>query len=198
MTEVEFTGVLRNARRISREQDPRGPCLSGDVYGDKKGRFREGERITTSTIMVETGDVFVTRFSAYRVESWAGEKPASFQKRVMAWANSCFAASIVTEKPERNHRFLEESLELVQSLGTTANEAHMLVDYVYGRPIGEPHQEMGGVMVTLALLAEVNNLDALVDGEREYWRITQPDVMAKIRAKQLTKPASSPLPGVAS
>ena len=39
------------------------------------------------------------------------------------------------------HRFLEEALELVQACGATASEAHQLVDYVYGRPVGEPAQE---------------------------------------------------------
>lgn len=63
-------GTLKNAYRIPRGADPRAPCLSGQVYGDTKGRFRDGDRITTSTIMSEEGDVFRTRFSVYRVESW--------------------------------------------------------------------------------------------------------------------------------
>lgn len=66
-----ITGTLRNARRVSAGDDPRAPCLSGDVFGDTRGRFRDGERITTSTIMSEDGDVFTTRYSTYRVESWA-------------------------------------------------------------------------------------------------------------------------------
>jgi len=70
MDEIEIIGTLRNARRVSVGEDPRAPCLSGDVYGDTKARFRDGERITTSTIMSEEGDVFRTRFSAYRVASW--------------------------------------------------------------------------------------------------------------------------------
>ncbi|RWO20635.1 hypothetical protein [Mesorhizobium sp.] len=63
-------GTLRNAYRVPRGADPRAPCLSGRVYGDTKGRFRDGDRITTSTIVSEEGDVFRTRFSVYRVESW--------------------------------------------------------------------------------------------------------------------------------
>lgn len=71
---MEIVGVLKNARRVAKGEDPRAPCLSGAVYGDTKGRFHEGERITTSTIMEELpGGVFKTRFSAYRVESWEGE-----------------------------------------------------------------------------------------------------------------------------
>lgn len=67
---MEITGTLRNARRVAKGMDPRAPCLSGQVFGDTKGRFRDGERITTSTIMYEADDYFETRFSAYRVESW--------------------------------------------------------------------------------------------------------------------------------
>jgi hypothetical protein len=68
----DLVGVLKNARRVAVGEDPRAPCLSGDVYGDKKGRFREGERITTSTIFEELPDgVFKTRYSCYKVESWA-------------------------------------------------------------------------------------------------------------------------------
>ncbi len=67
------TGTLRNARRVKPGDDPRAPCLSGEIYGDTKGRFRDGERITTSTIESEDGDLFVTRYSIYKVESWADE-----------------------------------------------------------------------------------------------------------------------------
>ncbi|MBB2818967.1 UNVERIFIED_ORG: NTP pyrophosphatase (non-canonical NTP hydrolase) [Rhizobium esperanzae] len=70
---MEIVGTLRNARRVSASEDLRGPCLHGQVYGDTKGRFRDGEYITTSTITAEDGDVFKTRYSAYRVEHWEGQ-----------------------------------------------------------------------------------------------------------------------------
>lgn len=93
---------------------------------------------------------------------------------------------------ERNHRFLEEALELVQSLGCTASEAHQLVDYVFGRPIGEPMQELGGVQVTLAALCFPHGLDMEAAAETELARVwTKID---KIRAKQAAKPKHSPLP----
>lgn len=76
---IEIVGTLRNAKRVSKSEDPRGPCLSGQVYGDTKGRFFDGDWITTSTIVSEEGDVFQTRFSAYRVESWA-EEPMSINE----------------------------------------------------------------------------------------------------------------------
>lgn len=68
---MEITGTLRNARRVKVGEDPRAPCLRGNVFGDVRNRFRDGERITTSTITAEDGDVFTTRYSTYKVESWA-------------------------------------------------------------------------------------------------------------------------------
>lgn len=119
---------------------------------------------------------------------------AAFQQRVQPWLLECFGAEIAADRVERNHRFLEESLELVQSLGCTASEAHQLVDYVFGRAVGDPPQEVGGVMVTLAALCLASGLDMHDAGEVELTRISAPEVVAKIRAKQAAKPKHSPLP----
>jgi len=117
---------------------------------------------------------------------------ATFQLRVKPWMLKCFGQVIADDKVERNHRFLEEALELVQSTGCTADEAHQLVDYVYGRPIGDPPQEVGGVMVTLAALCLANNMNMHWAGEVELARIW--GKIDQIRAKQATKPKHSPLP----
>ena len=119
---------------------------------------------------------------------------APFQQRVQPWLLECFGAEIAADRVERNHRFLEESLELVQALGCTASEAHQLVDYVFGRPVGDPPQEVGGVMVTLAALCLASGLDMHDAGEVELTRINAPELVAKIRAKQAAKPKHSPLP----
>ncbi|MBB6580101.1 hypothetical protein HNP33_004232 [Comamonas odontotermitis] len=122
----------------------------------------------------------------------APQAQPSFQQRVQPWLMECFGEVIAGDREERNHRFLEEALELVQSCGCTASEAHQLVDYVFGRPIGEPVQEAGGVMVTLAALCLANGLDMHQAGETELARIwTKVDA---IRAKQAAKPKHSPLP----
>ena len=118
--------------------------------------------------------------------------PQSFQTRVHHWMMACFGAEIAADKSARNHRFFEESTELVQSLGMTASEAHQLVDYVYGRPAGEPKQESGGVSVTHAALCLANDIDMNAAAEAELARIwTKVEV---IRAKQAAKPKHSPLP----
>jgi len=118
--------------------------------------------------------------------------PEGFQSRVKPWMDACFGAEISADKIERNHRFLEEAIELVQANGCTQSEAHQLVDYVYGRPVGEINQEVGGVMVTLAALCLANGIDMHEGGETELKRIwTKVD---QIRAKQAAKPKHSPLP----
>lgn len=117
----------------------------------------------------------------------------AFQSRVHAWIIACFGAEIGSDVIERNHRFLEESLELVQSNGCTASEAHQLVDYVYGRPVGEPKQEVGGVMNTLAALCTAADIDMADAGEVELTRVWTK--VEQIRAKQAAKPKHSPLPG---
>ncbi|MEW8189899.1 MAG: hypothetical protein AB2766_11400 [Candidatus Thiodiazotropha endolucinida] len=121
-----------------------------------------------------------------------GYKSDSFQNRVYPWLMECFGPTIAGDRHERNHRFLEEALELVQACGCTASEAHQLVDYVYGRSIGDKPQEVGGVMVTLAALCLAHEMDMHDAGEVELARIWTK--VEQIRAKQAAKPKHSPLP----
>jgi len=110
----------------------------------------------------------------------------SFQDRVGPWLLACFGKKIANDMGERNHRFVEEALELVQACGATASECHQLVDYVFGRPSGDIKQEVGGVMVTLAALCRARKLDMHQAGEDELaaiWSYTD-----KIREKQKAKP----------
>jgi selenophosphate synthase len=118
----------------------------------------------------------------------------SFQARVLNWLMNCFSQEICRDTHERNHRFLEEALELVQSTGCTQAEAHQLVDYVFGRPVGDPFQEVGGTTITLSALCSCIDIDQLAAGEAELARISAPAILDKIRAKQAAKPRFGPLP----
>ncbi|WP_287335937.1 hypothetical protein [Mesorhizobium sp.] len=115
-----------------------------------------------------------------------------YQDRVHSFMLACFGEAIAADGMERNHRFLEESLELVQALGCTASEAHQLVDYVFGRPVGEPNQETGGTLVTLAALCNAHKIDMDIAGETELTRCWSK--IDKIRAKWAAKPKHGPLP----
>ncbi len=114
------------------------------------------------------------------------EDRASFQARVQPWMLACFGPAISVDPAERNHRFLEEALELVQACGAGADEAHRLVDYVFGRAVGDKEQEVGGIMVTLAGLCEAHGLDMHAAGEKELARIWP--LAEAIRAKHAAKP----------
>ncbi len=115
-----------------------------------------------------------------------------FQRQVEPWVLGCFGAEIAGDTVERNHRFIEEALELVQACGGTAEDCHALVDYVFGRPVGLKGQEVGGVMVTLACLCLAHRLDMHGQGDMELKRVW--GRIDQIRRKQETKPHRSPLP----
>lgn len=116
-----------------------------------------------------------------------------FQVRVHDWMLACFGAKISEDITERNHRFVEEALELAQANGCTKSEALQLVDYVYARQAGQVQQEVGGVIVTLAALCTAGgiSMDACAEVElRRVWKKIE-----QIRAKHAAKPQFSPLPG---
>lgn len=118
-----------------------------------------------------------------------------FQARIAKWCAECFGQQTADDKVERNWRFLEEALELVQGLGGNAEDTYKLVDYVFNRDPGDPRQEVGGTMVTLAALCNANSIFMSSAAFQELDRIERPEVMEKIRAKHASKPHKSPLPG---
>lgn len=117
-----------------------------------------------------------------------------FQPRVHQWLLDCFGWEIAGDRQERGDRLLEEVLELLQSGGYDPARVAALRDYVWRRPVGEPAQEVGGVMVTLAAYCVAHDLDMMGAGETELSRIVQPEIVQKIRAKQAAKPTGSALP----
>ena len=113
-----------------------------------------------------------------------------FQMRIgKIWLGTVFqsAAPEAMDPIERALRFLEESQELAQSLGVTREQALQLVEYTWSRPVGEPPQEVGGSLVTLASLCDCVDIDMIQAGWTEFYRCHKPEVMEKIRNKQVTK-----------
>jgi hypothetical protein len=108
-----------------------------------------------------------------------------FQNKIRVWMLSTFGEKISKDTHERNCRFLEEAIELVQSCGMPKKDALKLVEYVYNRPVGDPPQEVGGVMVTLTALCLAHNMDvsdAAITEMQRIWLIKD-----KIAAKQVSK-----------
>lgn len=98
----------------------------------------------------------------------------------------CFGRKNVTTIQTRVFRFLEEAVELAQSLGCTEEEARRVVNYVFTRPKGDPAQEVGGTLVTLAVMCEALGLNMESCAENEYRRILSKT--EEIRARNKSKP----------
>ena len=88
------------------------------------------------------------------------------------WGVRCFGLEHMQDWRIRGLCFGEEAIEVMQVLEVSREQAHRLVDVVYDRPIGKIEQEIGGSIVTLAVLcrslgqAEVEDLF-----EREVQRV---------------------------
>ncbi len=121
---------------------------------------------------------------------------STFQERVQDWLIRCLGTDAALDPMQRNQRFLEEALELVQARGCTESEALQLVRYVYARPSGEVAQEIGGVMLSLAGLCAASSHNMTECGERELARVC--GRMDEVRAKHELKPTLVPAEAVAA
>lgn len=180
------------ASALGEAQDERTP-VDIDSFDDPSALSAAGDALSedTSNDNAQFAAAYLYRQAALASRP-APPAASAFQSRVDDWMQTCFGALISANRTERSHRFLEEALELVQACGCTASEAHQLVDYVFGRPMGEKAQEVGGVMVTLAALCTAQDLDMVEAGETELARVWTK--VEQIRAKQAAKPPHSPLP----
>lgn len=81
-------------------------------------------------------------------------------------------------------------------MGCSKADVLELVDYVFWRAVGEPKQEVGGVLVTLMGVCESHGMNATQCGEDELSRVwTKVDA---IRAKNARQVRGSALPGASS
>lgn len=117
-----------------------------------------------------------------------------YQYRAANWMQRCFGDSIMSDRRERAHRFLEEAIELAQTCGVTPQEVDTLRDYVFSRPPGDLQNEVGGAYLTLACLCAVFGVDMEKSGEDELELVWTK--IEKIREKHKTKPRGTALPGV--
>lgn len=80
-------------------------------------------------------------------------------KIAVEWGLRCFGTDHMRNKSVRALRFVEEALELAQACGVPAEKAVECVNVVYSRPVGHAFQEVGGSMVTLAVLCDTIGVD---------------------------------------
>ncbi|CCV12895.1 hypothetical protein [Mesorhizobium sp. STM 4661] len=108
------------------------------------------------------------------------------QRRVTQFLVDAFPEDPVVRPKVRVYRFLEEAMELAQAMGVTRWQAFKLLWYVFGRPVGDVKQELGGTVFTLVGVANSLGTNIIREGhasvDEAYGRID------KIRAKSKTKP----------
>lgn len=71
------------------------------------------------------------------------------------WGKRCFGNTHMTDRGIRALRFAEEAIELAQACDVPQEQIAKLVGIVYSRPRGQYFQEIGGSMVTLAVLCDL-------------------------------------------
>lgn len=116
---------------------------------------------------------------------------------VADWVRRSFGEATMHAPDERAARLLEETVEFGQALGLTANVAHRVVDYVYGRPPGDPAQEAGGVGVTLLCLCEAIGISADEAEASEIARVLAKPV-EHFQRRQAEKRAAGLTPAIRS
>ena len=124
----------------------------------------------------------------------------SFQSKVVEWMKACFGEDdpIAHTVKERSYRFTEEAIELMQATGVTLDEVQALAEWVYNRPPGEVHQEVGGVMTTLAGLCHARGLSIEAEQWKELTRCwaNKERIRAKNEAKRARIGGADALPGM--
>lgn len=111
-----------------------------------------------------------------------------WQGMIGKWVRKTFGDKSMQTR-ERNLRFIEEAIELVQSHNITKDDINKVMDRVYNKPPGNSVQEVGGVMITLLALADCQRYDIQECMVREWERIREPDdlLKAKLKASQESK-----------
>jgi len=92
------------------------------------------------------------------------------QKEILQWSINTFG-TIASDKEERVKRFAEEAIELCQAANLDIEDLFAIVWSVYNKPNGAIYQELGQTALTLALLAEVYDLNANVEMACEFDRV---------------------------
>lgn len=104
------------------------------------------------------------------------------------WALRCFGHKHVENLPLRVLRMAEEVVELAQAEKVPAEKLHALIDLVYARPVGNPSQEIGGILMTLniyCMSAGMGDPDALFVQELKRCLAKPPEHFTKRNQEKL-------------
>lgn len=96
------------------------------------------------------------------------------QRDVYNWVLSSFGPENAVVA-ERVLRHLEEVIELAQAEDVPKEVLQKIIDYVYGKPKGEPFQEVGGIGTTLLAYCQAKGFSADTAEETEWLRCSKID-----------------------
>ena len=121
---------------------------------------------------------------------------STFQDWAANWVEHCFGiqSSRTARRKKRVMRFFEEACELAQSFDMPKSHAELILHMVYERKPGDPKQEAGGVMCTLAALADDRALNLERCANVELKRIWRHAEAIREREKSKPQPDDEPWP----
>lgn len=109
-----------------------------------------------------------------------------WERLLEGWSKMVFLKRHKEITPKiRTLRALEEMMELAQAEGVTTEECDILKFQVWNKPPGDPKQEVGGVMVCMAGYAATKGLLLEECFWDEYERIITPEIIEKVRYRNL-------------
>lgn len=98
---------------------------------------------------------------------------------ILLWARTMFG-DVAMSRAERAKRMFEEACELAQACDLAEDECRAIARRTWSRPKDTVRKEVGGLLVTLLALCEINNVDPdealLAEARRilskpnEHWR----------------------------
>ena len=109
------------------------------------------------------------------------------QEKVGDWIAGTCGYEVLANKQERNARFFEEAVEFVQTRQMTVAEMIAIILDKMTKPVGEPKQEAGGVIITFLGACESGNIDAQEAFDQEWNRVQPMEVRNRIAAKSALK-----------
>ncbi len=92
------------------------------------------------------------------------------QAQVYLWVRSTFGIPNANVT-ERALRLFEEVAELTQAEGIDPVRLGAIIAHVYGKPVGDAVQEVGGIGTTLLAYCEAKGISADLAEERELQRV---------------------------
>lgn len=115
---------------------------------------------------------------------------ALIQYRVNGWLRACVGDEVTNDLTERNNRFAEEAIELLQACGYSYAQLVAMADHVYAKEAEtDIAKEAADVLICLAPLATARNIEL---GEAVSGRIDENwDRINLIREKNRNKPIRS-------